>query len=273
MSKSIDEICSDIATLIQRDKLILFVGSGVSVGLGLPSWEDLIDYMANDLNEDKDLFKTHGDFLMLAEYYKTLKNGDLSSFYTWLKDRMNVSNEKLKNSEIHNLIVKLGIKTIYTTNYDKLIERSFHFHGKKPITIKKIDDLNKDSEGIEIIKFHGDINDKDSIVLTETDYFKRLDFNHILDIKFRADILGKSILFIGYSLSDINIRLLIFKFNQLWKESNARRRNKNYIFLSKSNKFKEGVMDSKSLIPFSLQGEDETENLKILLTRINEKLV
>lgn len=40
-----------------------------------------------------------------------------------------------------------------------------------------------------------------------------------LDIKLRADALGKSILFIGYSLTDINIRYLLYKLHIQWAES------------------------------------------------------
>lgn len=46
-----------------------------------------------------------------------------------------------------------------------------------------------------IVKFHGDFDDDASLVLTESDYFERLDFDTPLDSKFQADVLGRSILF------------------------------------------------------------------------------
>ena len=68
----------------------------------------------------------------------------------------------------------------------------------------------------EIVKFHGDFDDDESIVLTESQYFARLSLEHPLDIKLRGDTLDKGILFIGYNLADINMRYLLFKLQQIW---------------------------------------------------------
>ena len=48
-----------------------------------------------------------------------------------------------------------------------------------------------------ILKLHGDLDNENSLVLTETSYFERLPFESPVDIKLRSDTLGKSILFIG----------------------------------------------------------------------------
>src|SRR5262249_11941150 len=45
--------------------------------------------------------------------------------------------------------------------------------------------------------------------------FERLEFESALDIKLRADMLGKCLLFVGYSLSDINIRYMLYKLHKL----------------------------------------------------------
>ena len=63
----------------------------------------------------------------------------------------------------------------------------------------------------QVVKLHGTFDDDGSLVLTETSYFDRLEFESPIDIKMRADILGKTLLFIGYSLSDINIRYMLYK--------------------------------------------------------------
>ncbi len=49
-----------------------------------------------------------------------------------------------------------------------------------------------------------------SIVLGESSYFRRLDLESPLDIKLRADLPGRTVMFIGYSLADVNIRYLFY---------------------------------------------------------------
>jgi len=85
------------------------------------------------------------------------------------------------------------------------------------------------------LSLHGDFDDDSSLVLTESSYFERLSFESPLDIKLRYDSIGKSLLFIGYSLSDINIRYLLYKLQRLWAESDySGVRPVSYIFVGSS---------------------------------------
>jgi hypothetical protein len=54
-------------------KLIPFVRSGLSRPLGLPSWSELIDLVARELDYDPAVFKVNGNQLQLAEYYVAAK--------------------------------------------------------------------------------------------------------------------------------------------------------------------------------------------------------
>ena len=118
----------------------------------------------------------------------------------------------------------------------------------------------------QIIKFHGDTISDSSIVLAESDYFERLAFESPLDIKLRADMLSKSILFLGYSLSDINIRLLIYKLDQLWKKSNNNsNRPQSYIFLPTPNPIQELVLSERGVIPIVGESIDKKESMERFL--------
>src|ERR1700730_4796199 len=54
------------------------------------------------------------------------------------------------------------------------------------------------------------------IYTTNYDRWIELAFEDPLDIKLRGDTLDRGVLFIGYSLSDINIRYLLFKLQEIW---------------------------------------------------------
>ena len=221
---------------IQKGNTILFVGAGISASVQLPNWNELIEYLAQDLGYDPDVFKEYGNYLALAEYYlqeKTFKN-----LQKWMKEKWDVAE----------------------ANYDRCLEKAMNIWKKKYKTIidvRDIVDLERDT--VQIIKFHGDIMAEDSIVLSESQYFSRLNFDTSLDIKLRADMLGKSILFIGYSLSDINVRLMLYRLNQLWESSIAEKRPKSYIFLTNQNPIQEKILKSIGIDPIYSKGSDRTE--------------
>ena len=64
-----------------------------------------------------------------------------------------------------------------------------------------------------------------------------------LDIRFRADALGHTILFIGYSMSDPNIRLLLHGIWQTWERSGHRdHRPRSFVFMPTSNPLQEAML-------------------------------
>lgn len=245
---------------VRERQVILFIGSGVSATLGLPTWEALIDEIADQLGYDSELFRSYGDYWALAEYFK-LRESSLGALRSSMDRRWHVNETIVDASRIHQAIVELNAPLIYTTNYDSWLEIAFQRKGKKFTKVANVGDFTKIKEGTpQIVKFHGDFADDNSLVLTESSYFERLSFESPLDIKFRADSIGRTILFIGYSLSDINIRYLLFKLQRLWADSEfGLARPKSYIFLGRPNPIQEAIFESRGIVPV-VSGEDDQEN-------------
>jgi hypothetical protein len=162
-----------------------------------------------------------------------LKKGSLGAPRSWLDRNWNVSRDKVEASALHRHIVSLDFPIIYTTNYDRNLEVAFEIHGKKFVKVSNARDVAHALEDVtQIIKFHGDFDDDGSLDLNET-YYDRLSFDSPLDIKFRADALGRTILFVGYSLSDLNIRLLLHRLWQTWNRSGyAKDRPQPFVFMA-----------------------------------------
>ena len=256
---------------IKRGEVILFVGAGVPKTIDLPTWSELIKNIAIQLGYDESIFSCYGDALTLAEFYK-IEKGHIGELRSWMDTEWSVNIDVIKSSKIYSSIVKMNFPIIYTTNYDHCLEKAFEIYGKKYRRIVNVDDtvgISKDET--QIIKFHGDTVSDESIVLAESDYFERLAFESPLDIKLRADMLGKSILFLGYSLSDINIRLLIYKLDQLWKKSNnSSIRPKLYIFLPTPNPIQESILKNRgieTIIGENVDKKNSMENFLELLER------
>jgi hypothetical protein len=148
---------------------------------------------------------------------------------------------------------------------------AFEIHGNEFVKVCNARDVARAREDVtQIVKFHGDFDDDDSLVLTETDYYDRLSFDSPLDIKFRADALGRPILFIGYSLSDLNIRLLLHRLWQTWKRSGyATDRPRSFVFMARRNPIEEAVLANWRITALTGESDDVQEALAAFLERLN----
>jgi hypothetical protein len=234
----------DLIESYRERNVILFVGAGVSKNLGLPTWSELIKHIADELGYDPEIYESFGDSLVLAEYYR-VETGSIGPLISWMDTNWHSADVDLQGSEIHKLIANSKFPMVYTTNYDRWLEKSYELYEKKYTKIAGISDIAKIKDGVtQVIKFHGDFDNDETIVLDESSYYERLEFETPLDIKLRSDVLGKSVLFIGYSLTDVNLRFLFYKLAKLWKSNNEGGiQPRSYVFTHRPNPIQETVLD------------------------------
>lgn len=232
----------ELVEAIRTRRSILFAGAGLSMAVGLPSWSQLIGHMREELGLDG--AETEADYQTLAEYYR-LQQGSIGALRSWMDRTWSVSEARVAKSRIHALLVELDFPILYTTNFDNNLEAAYRHFGRDFIKIVNARDLTRAHEGVtQIVKFHGDFEDDRSLVLAETDYFDRLEFDSPLDVKFRADTLGRTLLFIGYSMSDLNIRLLLHKLWRTWVQSDrAQDRPPSFVFVSRPDRVRDAVLE------------------------------
>ena len=233
-----------LASAIRARSVILFAGAGLSMSVGLPSWSELVAHLARELDLSDEILVSPGcTYQSLAEFYK-IRNGSIGPLRSWMDRTWRVSEEEVRQSRLHELVIKLDFPIIYTTNYDRNLEAAFESAGRPYVKVANARDIAKTREGVtQIVKFHGDFDDDESLVLTETDYFNRLAFDSPLDIKFRSDALGKTVLFIGYSMTDMNIRLLMHKLWRTWRLSGYEKdRPPSFVFMASSNPVQEAIL-------------------------------
>jgi len=231
----------ELVEAIRARRCMLFAGAGLSMAVGLPSWSQLIEHMRTELGlteEDSD-----ADYQALAEYYR-LQQGSIGALRSWMDRTWSISEAKVARSKLHDLIVRLDFPILYTTNYDNNLEVAYKLAGRSFVKIVNARDLARAEDGCpQIIKFHGDFEADASLVLAETDYFDRLNFDSPLDVKFRADALGRTILFIGYSVSDLNIRLLLHKLWRTWALSGRiKDRPPSFVFAARPDRVRDAVL-------------------------------
>ena len=95
---------TDLRNLRMDRKLIPFVGAGLSMPLGLPSFSKLLDIIAEQLDYDPEVFKLSGSEFQLAEYYVVMK-GSIGPLRSEMDRRFNPTDEAIKSSRAHNAVV------------------------------------------------------------------------------------------------------------------------------------------------------------------------
>ncbi|MBY3383417.1 SIR2 family protein [Rhizobium laguerreae] len=268
-----DEQILAIVSALERRQAILFVGAGISMSVGLPSWTCLIDHMLTDLGLPSSFAAAHGTtYQEIAEYYR-LKHGSLSQLVEWMKCEWQILPEQLRTSELHRLIVELDFPLVYTTNYDANLEMSYETFGRPFTRITSAKDMATAPVGkTQIVKYHGDFSDPDTLVLTESDYFDRLSFDAPLDIKFRSDAFASTLLFIGYSMSDLNIRFLLHHLWSTWRRTGLdRHRPPLFLFMHEPTEVQVHVLKRWGVTVLSGDGESSGDSLSHFLERLLQR--
>lgn len=260
-----------LAEAVVQKKVILFAGSGISSGLGIPTAKELLQGLADGLGIETSELVTMGEFRELAEYY-LLESGSLAGLRDIWDNAWHTSEIEISKSRIHELIVRLDFPMIYTTNYDRWLEGAFDNYKvpyTKVVNVRSLIDIKPGST--QIVKFHGDFDDAESLVFAESAYLRRLELESPLDIKLRADILGRALLFVGSSLTDINLRFLLYKLTKAWSpEQHAHARPQSYFFMAKPNAVQERILQSRGIISIAAKTADPTESLEQFLGELLE---
>lgn len=188
----------------------LFVGAGMSRPSGYVDWKNLLRETAEDLNLDVD---KETDLVALAQYHIN-EHGSRSKLNQLLIDEFT---KKAALTDNHKLIASLPITTIWTTNYDNLLERAFET-AEKRADVKKTEQnlaVTMPRRSVTIYKMHGDKDLPDEAVLTKEDYeayeLKRPLFSTAL----RGDLVEKTFLFLGFSFTDPNIDYILSRIRVL----------------------------------------------------------
>lgn len=224
----------------ELNKLVIFVGAGVSRNVsGLPSWNDLVIKMAesigyskcnlcsrkNDCNNrcdkcsNKDSCEnkcvlindfSSDEYLKIPQYVYNKKK----SLYTEVLQNC-ITDNAIHDAPLSKAIFEINPDHIITTNYDKLLESSNSEFCRQYDVIVTDKDLLNAEKSKYIIKMHGDISQLDTIVLKEQDYLEYSQKHVLIELFVKALLSDHTILFLGYSLNDYNIKLILSWINYL----------------------------------------------------------
>ena len=215
---------AEISKKIFSRKCDLFVGSGISSESNVPSWCELLRPLAKNIGIE---INNNDDLPMIAQYIVNSNSGNKNVIYNLIVDKYG---KKYPLNRYHNAIAGFGINTVWTTNYDLLLEDCFD--PRNPRKIRRDNDLSKPSytNDIEIIKIHGSADgDMDDVVLTKQEYDEVLFNKPVIAQRLRDSFIQRSFLFIGYGYRDPDIRRLMIEAAKQSSQSSQ----DHYIILTK----------------------------------------
>lgn len=219
-----------LAREIADRRVLIFIGAGLSKAAyaALPTWPALLTSLSERLvrQKDKALIKSlirKGELLDAAQIVRDGVDGAVLS-----ADIRNIFQIRpTPYNDIYKHLLLLDPKTIVTTNYDEFVERNFeHFSGgTEAHSIVRHDGthlLNDLRSPIRnIVKVHGCVSNPHDIVLDRTSYFEARKKNPALFSLVSALMTVNTVLFLGYSVSDPDIRIILENINLISKSENS----------------------------------------------------
>lgn len=210
-------IATDLVNDINHRQIILFLGAGISVStkdhIGFPSGWELASLMSN-----KFLSRDVKECESLAEIGQQIvwsHGGSRASLQDYLKGIF--ENPKVKPNNAHYMLTKLHLPMV-TTNYDRLIENAFAIKQIELSTTIGETDLLK-NRGDQLFKIHGCISNPESCIITESDYYFWMNNDSQVKDLLKAWFVMNHVVFIGYSVSDINFRSLLLELKRKYGQS------------------------------------------------------
>lgn len=236
-----------ILNRLNQGLVIPFLGSGASLGgrtpdaewregvTGfLPTARELADYLARmtEFPQDEPI-----DLAKVAQYYDVVNGRDVLD-----EVLRGIFSNNYSLTALHRFLARISVPLlIVTTNYDDGIERAFEAEGKPYDLVTHTTDVTMgdqllwyeygETEPREVIpnkfiidlksrtviyKMHGSIDRggsmRDQFLITEDDYVEflsRMTRNSAIPAMFAEPFQQRHFLFLGYSLSDWNLRVVL----------------------------------------------------------------
>lgn len=285
MSNS-DIILSEVA---QKEKLLVFAGSGVSDPTGIPTWRKLLEnlqltYRIPGVNvEDID----SNNFPEIAQmFYRHFEENDcLSQYHDILKNNLRAL--KISHTPLQQQIIYIGFNNnVVTTNFDTTFEDTFshlNVYGNTELTCDfqsipslSADNINK-KKGL-ITYLHGRI-ESNEIIFTLLDYEKHYKNSHAMKELYYDLYTNYTLLFIGFSFEDRYVKQVLYdvksqileKIKNSELPTNYLSEIKHYVIISEKFKIPEKICNDLKLSPIYYPNENHIVIESYLKTIYNSR--
>lgn len=200
IQEELEKFLNMVAEVILQENMSLYLGAGSSIQYDALNWSDLINSVSSNYRSGSNV-----DRAQYAEFQGLDIKTEISKQISLLK--IDVKKEKT----FLNYLLNFDFKSIWTTNYDQVIEKVLEEKSKsfKPIyKYSHFQDLSYPG-GCFLFKINGSFNDPKTIVVTKEDFINYRQSHEAYLILLKRELLCHSFLFLGCSFEDDILRMCI----------------------------------------------------------------
>lgn len=199
--EEIERFINLVAEEILQENTSLFLGAGSSMQYSAPSWNTLIDSACPEYKMGSNVDKAQ---------YAELTGIDIKTEICKQFSIIKFDNVKKTNTYL-NYLLDFNFKSIWTTNYDEIIEKVLVQKSKKIRPIYKYSHFQELSYpgGCFLFKINGSCNEPKTIVVTKEDFINYRKTHEAYLILLKRELLCHSFLFLGCSFEDDILRMCI----------------------------------------------------------------
>jgi hypothetical protein len=201
LDQALQDRASELAARAQAGQLVPFMGSGISVSAGAPTWHELIGRLAarTDLTGDEITKLRSRNILdqagILRAVFDDGRSRDGLTLNVAIAEEVKLDRYGLAPA----LLASLPCSQAITLNYDSLFETAAKDAGTPRTIIPHDTSAVSDSW---LLKLHGSVSHPDSIVLTRDDYLGYNTNRSALSALVKATLITHHLLFVGFGLAD-----------------------------------------------------------------------
>lgn len=195
-TRNLNSFLDDYSQHAINGEASLFLGAGMSRNSGFPSWKEILEPCAKDLDLS---LENETDLYAIAQFYAN-KVTD-STLRRRISEKINTI---ARSNDILESLLDVGFNSIWTVNYDKLIEQGLTNRGipnNVIINDRSLSNINK-YDKVNIYKLNGDISVPEEMIVTKDDYEKYRKKHQLFLTFLKKEFVANTFLFVGYSFTD-----------------------------------------------------------------------
>ena len=232
----LENFITSVAEEILQENMSLFLAAGSSMQYSAPSWSRLMAKVCEQY--------IVGDNVNNAQYAE-LKGIDIKSEIA--KEFSSMDTNVISKKETYlNYLLDFNFKSIWTTNYDMIIEKVLLFKSKKIKAIYQyshFQDLSYPG-GYFLFKINGSCDCVESIVATKEDFINYKKTHEAYLILLKRELLCHSFLFLGASFEDDILRMCIKDILNCINNSKENFTTKHYAIIAETDNAKRDFISS-----------------------------